>query len=122
LTRDDEGIVGMYGWGRNDKGQLGMKSVNDHIFVPQAIDLLINNDILVQAACCGAESSHIRDINGNIYSTGWNEHGNLAIGSVGEVSDREYFTTWMVSTGASVVASPSNIILIAAGGAHLIAT
>jgi alpha-tubulin suppressor-like RCC1 family protein len=65
---------------------------------------------VVQAACCGAESSHIRDINSNIYSTGWNEHGNLAIGSVGEVSDREYSTTWMKD------------FLIAAGGAHLIAT
>jgi alpha-tubulin suppressor-like RCC1 family protein len=39
----------------------------------------------------GAESSRIRDINGNIYSTGWNEHGNLAIGSVGEVSDENIF-------------------------------
>ena len=52
---------------------------------------LINDDIVVQAACCGAESSHIRDIKGNIYSTGWNEHGNLAIGSVGEVSDENIF-------------------------------
>ena len=118
LTRDDEGIVSVYGWGRNDKGQLGMNSVNDHIFVPQAIDFLINNDIVVQAACCGAESSHIRDIKGNIYSTGWNEHGNLAIGSVGEVSYREYSTTWMV-VGAS---NATKYFLIAAGGAHLIAT
>lgn len=122
LTRDDEGIVSVYGWGRNDKGQLGMNTVDDYIFVPRAIDLLINNDIVVQAACCGAESSHIRDINGNIYSTGWNEHGNLAIGNIGEVSDREYSTKWVVSSGSSVVASPSDVILIAAGGAHLIAT
>jgi alpha-tubulin suppressor-like RCC1 family protein len=126
LTRDDEGTISVYGWGRNDKGQLGMNSVNDHIFVPQAIDLLINDDIVVQAACCGAESSHIRDTNGNIYSTGWNEHGNLAIGNVGEVIDTEYSTTWMVTTGASMVASPFNAStkdsLIAAGGAHLIAT
>ena len=126
LTRDDEGTVSVYGWGRNDKGQLGMNSVNDHIFVPQAIDLLINDDIVVQAACCGAESSHIRDTNGNIYSTGWNEHGNLAIGNVGEVCKREYSTKWMVSSGASVLASPFNAStkdsIIAAGGAHLIAT
>ena len=122
LTRDNEGTVSVYGWGRNDKGQLGMNSVNFHIFVPRVIDLLINDDIVVQTACCGAESSHIRYTNGDIYSTGWNEHGNLAIGNVGEVCKREYSTKWMVSSGASVVASPSDVILIAAGGAHLIAT
>jgi alpha-tubulin suppressor-like RCC1 family protein len=126
LTRGNEGTVSVYGWGRNDKGQLGTNSVNNKVFVPRAVELLINDDILVQAACCGAESSHIRDINGNIYSTGWNEHGNLAIGNVVDVRNREYSTTWMVSFGASVAASPSNAstkkILIAAGGAHLIAT
>lgn len=122
LTRDGKGIVSVYGWGRNDKGQLGMNSVNGCIFVPRAIDLLINDDMVVQAACCGAESSHIRGINGNIYSTGWKEHGNLAIGNICEVSDSEYSTKWMISIGASVLASPSDVILIAAGGAHLIAT
>lgn len=103
-----------------------MNSANFHISVPRVIDLLINDDIVVQTACCGAESSHIRYTNGNIYSTGWNEHGNLALGNVGEVCKREYSTKWMVSYGASMVASPLNALtkdsLIAAGGAHLIAT
>ena len=40
--------------------------MNVHIFVPRVIDLLINDDIVVQTACCGAESSHIRYANGNI--------------------------------------------------------
>jgi alpha-tubulin suppressor-like RCC1 family protein len=80
--------------------------------------------ISIQAACCGAESSHILDVNGKVYSTGWNEHGNLAVGHVGNDVGGEHSVTWMAASGAGVVAPPPTEAtgkLIAAGGAHLIA-
>jgi alpha-tubulin suppressor-like RCC1 family protein len=81
--------------------------------------------ILIQAACCGAESSHVLDAKGNVYSTGWNEHGNLAVGHVDSNDvDGEYLVKWTVVSGANVVAPPPSTNrkekMIAAGGAHLI--
>jgi alpha-tubulin suppressor-like RCC1 family protein len=118
--KDSDKMI-MFGWGRNDKHQLGI-SPNHHIFIPQAMRFLDGNAI--QSVCCGAESSHILDELGNIYSTGWNEHGNLGIGindNPGESDDSQ----WRKVSGANVVA-PSTINkkmkkVIAAGGAHLIA-
>jgi alpha-tubulin suppressor-like RCC1 family protein len=130
LTRDekDHSVVALHGWGRNDKGQLGIGSMQDHVLVPRTLEPRLDSegapisDGSIQAACCGAESSHVLDVNGNVYSTGWNEHGNLAVGHMGnDVGD--YSVTWMATSGASVVAPPPTKAtgkLIAAGGAHLI--
>ena len=125
---DSEACSTLYGWGRNDKGQLGtMPSAQQqqtHITTPQ---VLKHESLSIQAACCGAESSHILDIDGNIHSTGWNEHGNLAIGRTHDGSADsdcdECSMTWVAASGARVVAPPPNKAekkLFAAGGAHLI--
>jgi alpha-tubulin suppressor-like RCC1 family protein len=82
--------------------------------------------ISIQTASCGAESSHVLDVNDIIYSTGWNEHGNLAIGRAkGVDSEHECCRSWVASSGARVVAPPSigtreRRMLFAAGGAHII--
>ena len=62
---DSEDCTTLYGWGRNDKGQLGTISPaqqQNHVSVPQ---VLKHDSLSIKAACCGAESSHILDIDGN---------------------------------------------------------
>ena len=128
-TEDSDACI-LHGWGRNDKGQLGSipGSSQSYISIPQ----VLNGSLKVQAACCGSESSHVVDLEGKILSTGWNEHGNLGIGHYDQQSDdktSESSSTWMATTGTRVVAPPSTNrkgeektkILLAAGGAHLIA-
>jgi len=134
LSRDtkDSDAFTLYGWGRSDKGQLGFSSSQSNISIPQ----VLNGSLKVQAACCGSESSHVVDLEGNILSTGWNEHGNLGIGhqyqdqqNDDETSDSS--SSWTATSGTGVVAPPSTNskgetkktkILLAAGGAHLITT
>jgi alpha-tubulin suppressor-like RCC1 family protein len=118
LTRDENGVVALYGWGKNNMGQLGVKSSNGYSSIPQVLDPSIS----IQSACCGAESSHVLASDGNIYSTGWNEHGNLAIGCDYETSS-ECCLSWVATTGAKVVAPPPSKTerkIFAAGGAHII--
>lgn len=58
----------LYGWGRNDKGQLGMippAQQQNHVFV---LKVLKHDSLSIKAACWGAESSHILDIDGSIHS------------------------------------------------------
>jgi alpha-tubulin suppressor-like RCC1 family protein len=132
LSRDmkDSDTYTLYGWGRNDKRQLGSmpaSSSQSYISIPQ----VLNSSSTIQAACCGAESSHVVDLEGKIQSTGWNEHGNLGIGHYDQQNDdaSESSNKWMATTGTRVVAPPSTNskeekktkILLAAGGAHLIA-
>ena len=131
LTHDnkDSKVASLYGWGRNDKGQLGSKSSQGNDSIPRLLaPLLVSNDISffsIQSACCGAESSHILDIDGNIFSTGWNEHGNMAIGHQhDEKSNNECCFSWSATSGVRVVAPPMSNAerkLFAAGGAHMIA-
>ena len=117
LTKNTHsGVVELYGWGRNDKGQLGPSSAN--ILSPQKL-LTDIDGVPIQSACCGAESSHILS-NGNLYSTGWNEHGNLGIG-LSHKNDQA--SSWTIASGISVAAPPpskNEKKLFSAGGAHLI--
>jgi len=108
--------ISLFGWGRNDKGQLGYKSTEKFVNEPQQLKPN-NGDIEVTSVCCGAESSLIVDADEKIYCCGWNEHGNLAF----ESSDSCF--TWRPATGVKVVGPPTmrNIKLLAAsGGAHTI--
>lgn len=138
---DSDSGVKLYGWGRNDRGQLGpgtQSTHQTHVLVPQVLEPpLLNTGSIpscekevensIHAACCGAESSHVIDAYGNIYSTGWNEHGNLAIGQISDDggSEDHYVMNWTVTTGADVIAPPPpksgrRRKIFAAGGAHLI--
>ncbi len=149
LTRgaaDRETSIKLYGWGRNDKGQLGLvgtdnQSIHEsHVLVPRVLNPpLLNTKSIpsskeedensIYAACCGAESSHVIYSNGNMYSTGWNEHGNLAIGRhSGDRRDMEddHVMNWTATTRADLAApyqpskSEARRTMFAAGGAHLI--
>lgn len=128
LARDADCEAGkLYGWGRNDKGQLGTQLKQVHVLVPQVLkmdsDSTSSCELSILAACCGAESSHILDVNGDIYSTGWDEHGNLGIGHISHDEHRDNVFNWTATVGADVVAPPPTTRgrkIFAAGGAHLI--
>jgi len=122
--------ITLYGWGRNDKGQLGKKFDGRFVATPRVIDLPFHNDgiqsVSIQSACCGSESSHLLDTNGRIWSCGWNEHGNLGVGHHKEHGcvNEECCWKWKAVTGTRIVSPPPSArkeILFAAGGAHLIA-
>jgi alpha-tubulin suppressor-like RCC1 family protein len=121
VRHEDSGKMIMFGWGRNDKYQLGI-TPNQHIFIPQAIPFG-TDDNAIKSVCCGAESSHILDELGNILSTGWNEHGNLGIGDDDNACESDN-SQWRRVSGANVVAPPTTDEKVkkvfAAGGAHLI--
>lgn len=123
LIRKKDGTV-LYGWGRNDKGQLGKQNERDFIATPQVIDVpsCVANSFSVQSVCCGAESSHLALDNGDMYSCGWDEHGNLGVGYLQEKNNECW--GWRPMLGSRVVAPPPNKeteIVFAAGGAHIIA-
>ena len=117
VKKEESTGITLFGWGRNDKGQLGYKSSGKFVDEPQ---LLKPNDGDIEAisVCCGAESSLIVDEDEKIYCCGWNEHGNLAF----ESSDCCF--TWRPATGVKVVGPPTTRnrkLLAASGGGHTIA-
>jgi len=123
LVRDGTGRVEVHGWGRADRGQLGPVRGDGPVTTPVRLTMdAVDSDgggASVRSACCGAESTHVADSEGVVYSTGWNEHGNLGIGTA------EDCRSWRRTTGAKVVGPPSSAskgrgLLIAAGGAHFI--
>jgi len=170
----------LYGFGRNDKGQLGIGSEgSEHtkanaakkttlISSPTKIipigkstcDGVDNHDVnfVIKHFSCGAESTSIVDHKDRIISCGWNEHGNLGCGVINVVNDangaateveiHECRHTFTPATGADICSpqfqrgqsnhddnndDDGNVgvdtttmmgrrIILASGGAHLIAT
>jgi len=126
VIADDEvqsnGIV-MYGWGRNDKAQLGsILDGKSYVDAPQLLHTQIGGKPICNV-CCGGESIMASNIDGEIYGCGWNEHGNL---STGNTEDVQEFTE---IEGAHKICAPpphdvkskNKNILMAAGGAHFLA-
>lgn len=115
--------ITVYGWGRNDKAQLGTivdgKAIVD---VPQLLHTLIGGKA-IHDVCCGGESIMGLNKDGYIYGCGWNEHGNL---STGNADDMQEFTE---IEGAHRICTPpphhdkstESKIIMAAGGAHFLA-
>jgi alpha-tubulin suppressor-like RCC1 family protein len=113
----------VYGWGRNDRGQLGTGSTDD-VLLPRRMFETHN----VQWIECGSEFTAVVCANDRVWSCGWNEHGNLA---TGDSRDRvELVPAIGVSLGG-FTASPqigrpppypqSSPVRVAAGGSHLVA-
>jgi len=87
-----------------------MRSTQSHIPVPRVLKLMMASKITltdidsnegaisIQSARCGAESSHVLDMDDNLFSTGWNEHGNLAIG-LKCVIGSDCCSSWMATSG-----------------------
>lgn len=61
-------------WGRNCYGQLGIGSVTQNQATPQELDL--PSSIKVSRLHFGSEHGLLRSTSGEVYTWGWNEHGN----------------------------------------------
>ena len=124
LTKD--GII--HGWGRNDKGQLGLGHDTASVLVPTRLPL----DGNVTWVSCGSEFtvavlSTPASLHGQqIWTCGWNEHGNLGTLSS---DNSEYSTEWH-ALAERLVQPPGTLedddysefpVSIAAGGSHFLA-
>jgi len=113
VTLKDSGVA-IYGWGRNDKGQLGTGSFKDAIKKPARLF----QDKRLSFVACGSESTMAIDDMSEILGCGWNEHGNIASGSQ-EDQPR------LIKTQGSTVYGPPGLhdgkVVLAVGGGHHIA-
>ena len=131
------GMTHVYGWGRNDKGQLGTGTPNkdddvtamipyptllwkDRPTTKDCITATTNHEPWIQSIVCGSESSHVLDIHDTLWACGWNEHGNLGMSMKDECCSRltQIGTTRIPTTpcyGKDVRTC------MAAGGAHVLA-
>jgi alpha-tubulin suppressor-like RCC1 family protein/cation transport regulator ChaC len=112
IVESENGTTRAFGWGRNDKGQLGTGTTDS---VPASLELFADKKI--QSIVCGSESTMVLDTYSEIWGCGWNEHGNLSIGS-----DKDALSLTK-TVGARVVGPPGSgqQLAVAAGGAHFLA-
>eukprot|EP00522_Entomoneis_paludosa_P002073 CAMPEP_0172476706 /NCGR_PEP_ID=MMETSP1065-20121228/70515_1 /TAXON_ID=265537 /ORGANISM="Amphiprora paludosa, Strain CCMP125" /LENGTH=663 /DNA_ID=CAMNT_0013234935 /DNA_START=140 /DNA_END=2131 /DNA_ORIENTATION=+ len=106
----------VFGWGRNDKGQLGLgDEAPDYLELP--CKMFQNHSSSIQQIECGSEFTVIVDSDDSVWGCGWNEHGNLAQNHNSDSSILVKFA------GAAVGNPPGNPetakLSIAAGGAHI---
>jgi alpha-tubulin suppressor-like RCC1 family protein len=99
-----------YVWGRNDRGQLGLGTMESPVVQPRLLQKLSQRSTLEQVFC-GSESSLAVDVDGVLWSSGWNEHGNLGLNHTRDVSS---FTPLEGLT----IGKPRSQILVATGSAH----
>ena len=115
-TNKQCGSIKLFGWGQNDKGQLGLGVIGD---VSTATLLANVVSSISSSFSCGAESTVLVDEGGRLYGCGWNELGNLGNG------DENDSLTLHLATGARIVTSPLlngiGEYIVAAGGAHVLA-
>jgi alpha-tubulin suppressor-like RCC1 family protein len=117
------GSTRVYGWGRNDRGQLGTSST-DNILLPLRLFETHN----VKSVECGSEFTAVVCANDRVWSCGWNEHGNLA---TGDSRDRFELVPAVGVSHGGFTASPqigrpppypeNSPVRVAAGGSHLVA-
>ena len=111
MAKKADGEAVVFGWGRNDKGQLG---TTGSCIEPTRIPLKFEPLKFV----CGSESTVFVDDKDCLWCSGWNEHGNLASGNA---KDRFDVTR---ASGAPIVTTPGyhgTKLRVAVGGAHLLA-
>ncbi|KAL3945484.1 MAG: hypothetical protein SGBAC_000455 [Bacillariaceae sp.] len=116
ITSQDDAESIIYGWGRNDKGQLGTGSFADAVKKPTRLF----QDKRLSFVACGSESTMALDKdNSAILGCGWNEHGNIATGSQEDQAQ-------LIRTLGSKVYGPAGLhdgkVILAVGGGHHIAT
>ena len=110
---EDSRLSKVFGWGRNDKGQLGLTG-------PISSPVELFKDKNLSSIACGSESTMVvEEATNDILGCGWNEHGNLATRSQ---NDRQELTK---ALGAKVVGPPGlhdGKVIVAVGGAHFFAS
>jgi alpha-tubulin suppressor-like RCC1 family protein/cation transport regulator ChaC len=128
-SRKNKRTTQIFGWGRSDKGQLGMQE--KAIFFPTQLTFAETMNV-IDGIACGSDSTHVllgKDERGTAYeicSVGWNEHGNLGVGTL-ECTEKDDVFEARTVPGISRIVSPATYsanqskILLAAGGAHMLA-
>nr|XP_039274039.1 probable E3 ubiquitin-protein ligase HERC3 [Styela clava] len=101
---DENGIA--YAWGCNDHGQLGLTDADDFVSLPMSVPFT-NKKKVVQVAC-GNTHTLILLKNGDLFSMGDNEYGQLGLKNKCPVNEPERITTL----------ENVPILRIAAGGWH----
>ena len=86
LTRKSTtGSISLFGFGRNDFGQLGIQPFNRTISTP--VHIPIDSEGANVAVSCGSEHTLFL-ANQKAFVCGWNEHGNCAISSTEKGANR----------------------------------
>jgi alpha-tubulin suppressor-like RCC1 family protein len=116
LAEDSSGSIQVWGWGRNDKGQLGTGSTH-HVARPIR---LFHGLTGIQSMDCGSESTIVVDGEGTIWGCGWNEHGNLGTGNTRDCLELTPMAGAPITTTPGYLAEKTKLVAVA-GGAHVIA-
>jgi len=111
----------LFGWGRNDKSQLASVNIQKTITTPQQLKGHIAEHG-IKEACCGAESISVLDGRNDIVSSGWNEHGNLAVGHSTDVNDFTKIKGARICSPFHSTYKEDGSVLLASGGGHFLAT
>ncbi|KAH8413421.1 hypothetical protein KR009_010981 [Drosophila setifemur] len=72
-------------WGRNCYGQLGIGSISEQKAIPTPLSLKLPDDQTPGRVHMGAEHGLLRTTAGDVYTWGWNEHGNCGNNSTENV-------------------------------------
>ncbi|MDR2336735.1 MAG: hypothetical protein LBE03_01370 [Candidatus Nomurabacteria bacterium] len=114
LAVDDSGLV--YAWGKNTDGQIGNgNKSNDNVLAPIVINGYGGESNAIKASTkivtisAGLYFSIVSDIEGNVYTWGKNDYGQLGDGSTTD------------TTTPKLLARLSNITKLAGGGRHVLA-
>ncbi|BFF95369.1 secretion-regulating guanine nucleotide exchange factor [Drosophila madeirensis] len=81
LLRNNEILM----WGRNCYGQLGTGSISEQQAVPKPLSLQLPEGQTPARVHMGAEHGLLRTTAGEVYTWGWNEHGNCGNNSTENV-------------------------------------
>jgi len=106
-------INSVYGWGRNDHGQLGAKLPAAKSSAPILLSIPLPFGETLKMAACGPEYTVVMSSTGQPYGCGWNEHGTLG---VGDTDDRFEFVE--IKVDGSILRE--NVEHLGVGGAHVI--
>ncbi|CCI11565.1 unnamed protein product [Albugo candida] len=63
-------------WGKGSHGQLGI-GLDDNVSTPTSVLLDSVEHTTISGVACGSEHTLLLTCEGNVYSCGWGEHGNL---------------------------------------------
>lgn len=103
MAIDDSGNT--WSWGYNNHGQLGIQNSELHQSIPSEIDIPVD----IVSIDCGYYHNLAVDSNGEVWSWGYNNHGQLGLG---DTNDRNVPTK---------IAGISNVISVSAGNYHSLA-
>jgi glutathione-specific gamma-glutamylcyclotransferase len=110
--------VAVFGWGRSDKGQLGCHE--QCVPTPRRIMIEEDRSVTTSQIACGSESSYVFTRDNSIWSCGWNEHGNLGVGTLQDETELTPVLGTERIVSPPTYADGSGKLLMAAGGAHFL--